>query len=543
MRLLHPALWFLLGLRYRARLRRVLRDLSTVRGIAVYAVGWGAFVGAFFYVASLRDEFSGLAPPPDAVLQLFQSGLLGLVVVGQIKAMGERAIYFSPSEVDFLFQAPFARRELLAYRVVSSFSGIFVTAFVLSLPLIAFGGVWQLALIGTFLSLLMVHLLSMCLAVLRETLEERAFSAVRRAALVGVSVVIAASIVYGLHAEAGRGFTAVMSVTNATWGMQLILAPFYPFAQVATASALSAETVGWIALCVVINAGLFAALMRIDANYLETASNVSERLYARTLAARMGRLPGRAKAARYRLPLLPRLGGAGTVAWWQLTAALRGLVPLLEMALLILVIAVGVYLMHTAPETGEDLLLLAYVGLWATLFISNFLRFDFRCGADNLPSLKILPCPSFAICVGQLVTPVVITTVLQLVLAAIPLRSEDVRPFFLTAIFSLPINTICYATENIAFLLYPSSAGGKGPADFQFIGRQMLLLFLKLALLVFNLGAAAIIALALFAYLKSSVVLVMSIAWIVLAASAIAMVWLLAIVFRRFDPSCTTTTE
>ena len=34
---------------------------------------------------------------------------------------GERAIYFSPGEVNFLFPAPFGRRELLAYKLTLGF--------------------------------------------------------------------------------------------------------------------------------------------------------------------------------------------------------------------------------------------------------------------------------------------------------------------------------------------------------------------------------------------------------------------------------------
>ncbi len=537
MRPLHPALWLLIGLRYRARLRRVVRDLRTLRGAAVYLFGLG--LTAFLFVPFLGGDFPQTRHNPESLLRIWQSSLLTIILVGQIKALGERAIYFSPSEVDFLFPAPFQRRELLAYRVISGLSGILLTALVFSLVFVALGGFWPAVFIGAFLSFLMINLLSMCLAVVREILEERAFSAGRRVALFAVLAVIAASIGYGLQAEAGQGPVAVLRVTYSTWGMQLLLLPFLPFAKVVAASNLGAETLAWAGLCLLLNGGFFLALMRLDANYLETATEVSQRLYTRVQRMRAGRLQTGLTAARYRLPLLPRLKGAGTVAWWQLTTALRGLQTLGELALLVLIVSGGVYLTSVASDpTGRDnLVLLGYLAFWTTVVISYLLRFDFRAGVEHIPLLKVLPLPSMAICLGQLVTPVLITTLFQLVFAAVPLRAGNVRPLIVAAVFAPPINTIWCAVENISFLLYPIGLGGRGPGDFQFIGRQMLLLFARLVLLLINVAVALAIAAGLFAIGIRSLSWLLATAWVVLVLNALAMIWLLSRVFRRFDPS------
>jgi ABC-2 type transport system permease protein len=537
MRLLPPALWLLIGLRNRARLRRIARDLKTLRGASVYIFGVG--VTGLLIVPFLHGDLAQTPQDPEALLRIWQSGLLTIVLVGQIKALGERAIYFAPSEVDFLFPAPFSRRELLAYRVISGLSGILLTALVFSLAFIPFGGIWPAVLIGAFLSFLMINLLSMCLAVVRETLEEQAFSAARRVALLSVLGLIAASIGYGLHAEAAQGPAAVLRVTYGTWGMRLLLAPFLPFARVVTATSIDGATIGWAALCLLISGGLFAALMRLDANYLETAAEIGRRVYSRVQRVRAGRLQFSPTTARYRLPLLPRLRGAGTVAWWQLTAALRGLHMLAELAVLVLVVSGGIYLTSraAAPNSGEDLVLLGYLAFWTTVIISYLLRFDFRAGIEHIPSLKVLPVPSWAICLGQLVTPVLITTLFQLVFAAVPLRSGNQLPLVLTVAFAVPINTVWYAVENISFLLYPIGLGGRGPGDFQFIGRQMLLLFARLLALGLTVAVAAAIAEGLLALGVASPLWRLAAAWLTLVLNASAMIGLLALVFRRFDPS------
>ena len=537
MRPLHPALWHLIRLRHRARLRRVLRDLKTLRGATVYLFGLG--LTAFLFVPLLGGDFPQTRYNPESLLRIWQSSLLTIVLVGQIKALGERAIYFSPSEVDFLFPAPFQRRDLLAYRVISSLDGIALTALVFSLVFVAFGGVWPAVFVGAFLSFLMINLLSMCLAVVREILEERAFSAGRRAGLFAVLAVIAASIGYGLQAEAAHGPVAVLRVTYSTWGMQLLLAPFLPFAKLVAAPGLNAETAAWTAVCVLVNAGLFAALMRLDANYLETAAEVSQRLFTRVQRLRAGRLRVGSNAARYRLTLPPRLQGAGTVAWWQLTTALRGFQTLAELAMLTLVACGGVYLtsVATAPGGGDNLVLLGYLAFWTTVVISYLLRFDFRAGVENIPFLKVLPIPSMAICTGQLIAPVLITTCFQLAFAAVPLRHGSYQPLIIAAVFAPPINTIWYAVENISFLLYPIGLGGRGPGDFQFIGRQMLLLFAKLLLLGLNVAVAIAIAAVLFASGTKSLIGILAVAWFVLVLNAMSMISLLSHVFRRFDPS------
>ena len=94
------------------------------------------------------------------------------VSVGQIKTLGDRAVNFAPSEVDFLFAGPFVRRELLVYRVLFALGGILMMSAVLTILLSVFGAWWPAVFVGVALSLLLLHQIEMCLATLRETLED-----------------------------------------------------------------------------------------------------------------------------------------------------------------------------------------------------------------------------------------------------------------------------------------------------------------------------------------------------------------------------------
>jgi hypothetical protein len=121
----------------------------------------------------------------------------------------------------------------------------------------------------------------------------------------------------------------------------------------------------------------------------------------------------RARSVPIRSPLwvLPHIKGVGTLASLQLTQAMRGYRLLGELALFVLVIA-GVFHFSQGGAGGSGAVHLGHlanVTIWATILVSNPLRFDFRGGPRNLDYLKTLPIPAWALCTGQLVTPVVIT--------------------------------------------------------------------------------------------------------------------------------------
>jgi len=109
--MLHPALWALLGLRARAGLRRWRRSVTTVGGSLAFLFGVLAIGAAAYPILSGRPPVITLEP--ERLGLLYQSALFAFVIVGQIKNLGDRAVYFTPGEADFLFPGPFGRRELL----------------------------------------------------------------------------------------------------------------------------------------------------------------------------------------------------------------------------------------------------------------------------------------------------------------------------------------------------------------------------------------------------------------------------------------------
>jgi hypothetical protein len=531
---IHPALWTLIRLRSLGGARRLLRGLKTLHGaVASLLVFWliwhavGSVLAGDLILAEVSAERLGA---------LYGSGLLTFVLIGQIKTLDAKAVYFTPSEVDFLFAGPFSRLELLVYRVISAFGGILVMSGTLMIVLVGFGAWWPAVFVGAVLSFLFLHQLGMCLATLRETLEAQAYSLVRRVVVLSVAGIVLVSIAYGLSLQSRGGTLDVLSAAYGTWTMQLLLLPFVPFAEVVTARSFDQATFGWIAVSLVMNIGAFLLLVRLDAgNPDETALLIRRDLQqARGRGARRGWV--RPVPIRSLLSLLPHMKGVGTLASLQLTHAIRGYRLLVELGVVVFVIALAFHF-GQAGGGSADLKRLAYAMIWTTIIISNPLRFDFRGGAHNLEYLKTLPMPAWAISAGQLFTPVLITLLYQSPFLA--MASQSLTPGLLIAAIALtiPINILWYSLENLGFLMAPSSQSSRGLGDIQHIGRQIFMLFTKMA--VMSVGALMAVGFAIMLSKVFTLNLSLLLTSIILALTieAAMLIGLLAWVFKRFDPS------
>jgi len=233
------------------------------------------------------------------------------------------------------------------------------------------------------------------------------------------------------------------------------------------------------------------------------------------------------------------LKGAGTIASVQLARAVRGYRLLAELAFVVLVIAGAVYLRQGATGSIGHISLsnLVSVTIWTTVVVSNPLRFDFRGDLHNLEYLKTLPMPAWAVCIGQLMTPVFITLLYQM--PFLVLASQVLRPALLLAAISLaiPLNVIWYSLENLGFLLYPTGQSGRGLGDVQYLGRQLLMLSVKLCCVAFAALLAVLLGLALAHFVTLDMTAFMVVVAATLVIEALLLVGVLAWVFKRFDPS------
>lgn len=526
---LPPALLNLLWLQARAAVRRLVGSLRTVRGalLALLAV----VMLVLWLVPTALAAAAAPRVDPRHVRDLAPVALLALTVASAVSA-GDRAIAFTPAEVNFLFAAPFTRRQLLAYKLSKSAAGSVALALLMSLALRRFSPYWPAAFTGSLLALLFVNLCTTAAGLLQRTLTTRGAGPLRQAAVSAVVLAIAA----GVAAVVSRGDAFAQSA--AQWvhspAARVALAPVLPFAW-AFAATDPPTVLSWGAAALLVDAALLAAVMRLDANYLEAAAAAGERVYDQAQRARRGDLmPGLGLAGRKsHVPPLPWLGGAGIVAWRQLTTLLRRSPRLLFITVAAAAMMIPLLLIGRRVSTIQPVLLPAVI--WLTVMLLGLLRFDFRGDLDQLPWLRSLPLRPLPLAAGQLAVPTAVLALFHVVAtASVAAAIEPLRNVALAAlVLALPIDLLLVGLENLTFLLFPHRQAA--PTELGAMGRQMVLFFMKLLAMMFTLGVAAAVG-GLAFFLTRSFPAAVGAAAVILTFAALGSVPLVAAAYRRFDP-------
>jgi hypothetical protein len=551
------ALFILMMLQARAVVRRTLRGARTIRGAAFLAVGVVVFIlwlgptlmGMSY---SRRDTVA-----PEKVREYIPAALL-LACAASLMGTGDKALYFTPAEVNFLFPGPFSRRQLLGYKLTKAAIGALGMGLFMSIALRRFSQLWLGALLGAFLSLLLIHLFTTCVVIIGQTVTAAAYNRGRRVVL---AVVIAAALL-GLGPALAAGAvgdpaTLFHRFTTSIPG-RLLLAPFQPFGRTFTASSFPQLLTG-AATAAAVNLVLLALTIWLDANYLEAAAGASQRVYERVQRMRRG-VPGAAfsgggragaidaggsaktTGARFfrelRVPRAPWLGGAGPVAWRQLTTAARRSGGLL----FVLALSGGVFVtFFVFGHRGADIKGAVFpAAAWFTIMLVANLKFDFRADLDQMPWLKSLPLRPWAVAAGQLAIPVLLLAGCHLAMFALAaaLLPALRRPLLAAAVLVLPFDLLLLGVENLLFLLFPTR-GAAAPGELGAVGRQVVMFLVKIVTIAFAAGLAVGVGLAAAALTHSATAGVAA-AFATLAAEGIALVPLVALAYARFDPSVDT---
>jgi hypothetical protein len=541
------ALWLLIGLRLRGWSRRLSRNLHTFKGAVL------AFVGVVVAIACLVPyAFAALLQPEgvtteslEAVRRFGPLALLGYCLLTLLFSSGERAIYFSPAEVAFLFAGPFTRRQLLAYKVGVIIINVLLTALLSVFFRARLAASMLAAYVGMALALLFIQLFAMAVFLIADTIGARAYNRGRRLVL-GLVLALAVLALLGLERGAVEaGWQEALEGLERSRVVQVALTPFGWFVRAFTSEHLWPDLVQWGSLGLGVDLVLLVIVFALDANYLETAAVTSERVYAQIQRMRTG---GGASAAltasgkaRFSLPALPWWGGVGPVAWRQLTAVPRTRGPL--------VILVSFFAMLVGPAIAfagdefRDVPLALIVGpllVWMTVVLSPFVTYDFRGDLDRMDILKSLPIASWRVAVGQLVAPVVLVTGLQWLALAVSAAATGQADglYGAAALYLLPLNFLLFAIENLMFLWFPSRAMPSAPGDVQALGRYMVIFLAKMLILGVTLSTVALVVAGL--ALASNWATGLAAGWVVLAAVAAALVPFVAGAFDRFDVSADT---
>lgn len=537
-----PALWLLLRLRIRGWLRRAGRSLGTVKGALLAALGLLLFAPQIlpvFLMPRLSHIFPGHL---ERVRRFGTLDLCAYCLLTLLFSSGERAIYFAPAEVNFLFPGPFRRRQLLAYKLAGQLMGVAIMAVFMTAVLSPQAARVEAGFVGLFLVLVFLHLFAVAVALVMSTVGALAYNRSRRLAIAALAALIVAALL-----QEGREALLlepwdVLARVERSGAVQAVLSPLRWFLAAFTAERLWPDLLEWAALGLAVDAALLAFVFALDAHFLETAAASSARLYARIERMRRGGVgpaPRASSRKRAGLPMWPCWGGAGPIAWRQLTTARRDYPRMLAVLVvlgmpLLLALIVG----RQDPDTGSRVIVVfegIVVGL--TFFLTTMLPFDFRADVERMAELKALPIRASRLAIGQLLAPVVLLTALQwTALGGLALWAGAAGDFFWAiAACALPYNALLFGVENLWCLLFPTRWAPAAGFDLQATGRAVVLIFAKVAILALSAGLAAGVGAVAFFLSGFRWMPALGAAWVVLAACAAGLVPFLALAFDRFD--------
>ena len=188
----HSALWKLMRLKWRGGFRQLWRSMKTLRGCVqagfiLLMIAYG--VGSMFFVGRMSLAIPGEAALVfDRLRDVAAFGLFAFTTWAMLFSTGEATVYFTASEVAFLFPAPFQRRQLLTYKLLQSLGGLVFVSFLLSLFFARSLWLWLGGFAGAVLTLSFVQLLTMNVAFVRQVLEAKFNTLLRRVLGYSVSV-------------------------------------------------------------------------------------------------------------------------------------------------------------------------------------------------------------------------------------------------------------------------------------------------------------------------------------------------------------------
>jgi hypothetical protein len=468
--------------------------------------------------------------------------LFSYCVLATLFSKGERGLYFSPAEVNLLFSGPFTRRQLLIYKITTTTLFILPTTLFLTFVLRMHAHWFLAAFLGLFLAFLFMQLFQMALNLGATALGSHAYTRGRKLVLLLLLFAVA-GILFEAARTAGPGSgpgrlgpierTELWRTLSAPlrWFVDVFLTPAGAWDELLLSTALS---VGVLLVPL-------AVVLLLDAHYLESAAATSEKIYSRLQRMRRGEAGGAWRDAtgtvRLGLPDFPFWGGIGPIAWRQSTTAIRSLGRLALFALIMGPILVGP-MMAGDTDFGGKGGPAAVVGLliWLTVLMTTLVPYDFRSDLERMEVLKTLPLSPWRVALGQLVTPVLLLSLVQaLFLAAAQLAWGRWEPLLLLFLaFALPLNLLVFGLDNLLFLWFPSRIVAASPGDFQVLGRNVLILLTK----IMALGVAGGLSAGVW-WLVSEVggfqVAGLVSAWLTLTAFAATLVPLLALAFHSFD--------
>jgi hypothetical protein len=544
----HSALWKLIRLKWRGGFRQLWRSLKTLRGLVqvgfiLLMMAYG--IGSMFFVGRVSSATPGAeAMVIDRLRDVAAFGMFAFTMWALLFSTGEATVYFTASEVAFLFPAPFQRRQLLTYKLLQSLFGLASLSLLLSLFLARSWLAWLGGFLGGVLTLSFIQLLTMNVAFVRQVLEAKFNALIRRVLGYVVSLWVLFAVAQMVLKAPSGDFLALATSFRSSVSGRWLLAPFDVFARMIFASDSDSFVIS-TGLVLLLNATLLAAAYRLDGLSLEAAIAISEKLTARIkLAQAKGawHLFGAptSQVARRCVPRLPFWSGIGPIVWQRLTTNIRTSNKLFALLGGAVLLAGGLVLAIRNKQSANPEYPAAAAGIGVMVYLSFLICMSLQNEIERVGYLKSLPLRPVMIVLGELLGFVGLLSAVQgsffLLLCGV---LQSVAGWLVcAAVLSPPLNFLLFGIDKLVFYLYPTRMAKGAPGDFQTAGRQMLFIFLKMLVLG---GGLTLVGVAVIpGVMLQSPLLAVVPAVAVLLAECAGLVPLLTYAFDRFDPSVDT---
>ncbi|MFQ3591766.1 MAG: putative ABC exporter domain-containing protein [Gemmataceae bacterium] len=480
------ALWLLLGLQLWGWARFALSGLRTLRGALLTVLTLSMIVPWLLFVV-LVPLLNSDAPrlETEALLRYGPAALLAYVVLGVVFSPSSQPLYFTPAEIQFLFAGPFARWQLLLYKVTLALLVSVPTAVVMALVVRVQEGMFIGKLLGVVLTVTFLVLFSLALGLLTTWLWASLHTRTRQALAVGALAVLAgAALLLGQSVQWDMTVLGQRLFDHPAW--QTVTWPLASFFRLMTATRWDALLAA-LGVAVTLNTMVLLLIFGLDTQFLEQSAAGSAALYARLLRARGQKVAVEPMERReykrtWSLPMFPYLGGVGPIVWRQMVTGYRSIGRIsLVVVLLGGSVAGPILAMSSSEKIGVLIGMLVGMTVWLSLFLPLLVPFDFRGDIDRMATLKTLPIAAWRLALGQMIVPsLVMTFAKSLILVGVGISFPSFLSYLLMGLLIICVfDLYVIGVENLLFLLFPTRVGAVTPGDFQAMGRNILLSFAR----------------------------------------------------------------
>ena len=457
-----PPLRQLLSMQMLGKVRRTWKKLSSPRRAiptAVVGILLLLYCLQIYIALAFNDSFSSV--PIESIAPV---GMLGIMLLKLLAVCIDRTksgAGFRHEEIHCLLGGPFSQQQVRLYRICGHAVSIFFTSVFAAIFFRFHVSSFTAALSGAYLAMMFTYLIYTAVAIVAMYVSDSTYRLMRNV-VCGAALAVLGYVLYRVallgvsNLQFLRAFGNEAIVLSQTPIGQVLVAPFVAFTNIVVAESVGQWTV-WFAFGLLLNYIALQLVMRLEVYFVRQTDERERQLFEqnRNELTDPSAALSLVDADRFAKPL-PQLFGAGPIIWRQFRALgkLKGglgwlLIPLG------LAFAAGGYLAFD-PDEGA-LQTIAVIVVLTSVFLPGLLPFDFRGDLKGLTALKMMPMSPLPVVLGQLVVPVCLLSLFQL-LALSTLVLHDTKlasSVLLTFCFLLPTNTIIIALENLIFLLYP----------------------------------------------------------------------------------------